>query len=1077
MVKNTFRIISTCLLILTLTELISAQDISSWITSTKIHSSNDMKRVGNIIDKNTETVWTPDVWIEKSYWVVLDLQNEYEVDKIRSWHRRQWDRETGIDQIFVSNNINDWGESIGSLQSIYNQPAGWFETSVTKKTGRYVKLVSSLTKNPNWREIEISGLLSQIVSVKYSLSISSLNGNIVKTPDLVKYDEGANVLLTAIADEGYTFTGWEGDAAGNTNPLQVVMDTNKNISANFIIQTDTEAPSVPQNLSVNVSGLQVNLFWSASTDNIEVIGYKVFRDGNLLGSTSIPSYSDSTPEAGTYVYNVSAYDAMNNESILSSSVTAVVAGEISQDKNWFTPFLVNSSNDALRTGNIIDKNFATAWTPNVWIEQSYWVVLDLGEGAVVDKLRSIHPKRWDSESAITEIYLTNNLSDFGTSVGNLERIQNQTEGWKEVDLPDGTYRYIKLVSEITTSPYWREIEIAGQPGEQPIIIPDDPDDPVDPGTPPVSVDSSDVTPPSTVAEVRDGLTFDQIESTQPTQLSANWDISIDNENQIVRYWFSIGTTSGGTEILTWTSSGLNRQVTRNGLYLSFGTTYYFNVRAENALGLISEITSSNGIKIVDNLSPEAREVHLTVEEGTDISDDITSAARYLESIGGGTIFLPAGEFLFATCVNMNGGISLIGQGENATILNSRTAGFFDINHFGNKGGSLRISGIGFNGWTSDANYTHRGISLANIVDFRIDHCYFEGFGYTINPSGNAQNPKPRGVVDHCTIIRGRGVYTSMYGVTTGPYLFDGTSNIDYLGTREAVFVEDCYIEGCSHATDGFGGGHYVLRNSVIVDCGSVGGHGPGFESTGRGIRCTEVYNNQIIKSASASEGLRWCGYNVRGGGGVLFNNRFENCRYAIQFTLDSGSFTDENGDGLYDYPALDQTHEKWIWNNELITTPVLWFYYGDPAAQLVLEGRDFFFRAPDLETDGFTYTPYPYPHYLVTDGISLSKNTSQQTSKTISEKNELPVEFGLNQNYPNPFNPSTTIEFSIPYEGFYQVNIFNTLGEIVSVLADNKFQPGSHKLLFDASDLPSGIYFYQLTGHGFNQVKKMLLLK
>jgi len=85
---------------------------------------------------------------------------------------------------------------------------------------------------------------------------------------------------------------------------------------------DTEPPSVPQNLTAGaVSPVQVNLAWSASTDNVWVAGYKIYRNGNQIGTSGTTSYSDTTCSANTtYTYSVSAYDGSGNESALSNPV-------------------------------------------------------------------------------------------------------------------------------------------------------------------------------------------------------------------------------------------------------------------------------------------------------------------------------------------------------------------------------------------------------------------------------------------------------------------------------------------------------------------------------------------------------------------------------------------------------------------------------------------------------------------------------------------------------------------------------------------------------------------------------------
>lgn len=92
-----------------------------------------------------------------------------------------------------------------------------------------------------------------------------------------------------------------------------------------------------------------------------------------------------------------------------------------------------------------------------------------------------------------------------------------------------------------------------------------------------------------------------------------------------------------------------------------------------------------------------------------------------------------------------------------------------------------------------------------------------------------------------------------------------------------------------------------------------------------------------------------------------------------------------------------------------------------------------------------------------------------------------PKDFALLQNYPNPFNPSTTIEFSIPEMSNVSIEIYNVIGELVASLINQTFDAGYHKFNFNAGNLPSGAYVYQLKATGQNgtfvDTKKMLLMK
>jgi len=95
----------------------------------------------------------------------------------------------------------------------------------------------------------------------------------------------------------------------------------------------------------------------------------------------------------------------------------------------------------------------------------------------------------------------------------------------------------------------------------------------------------------------------------------------------------------------------------------------------------------------------------------------------------------------------------------------------------------------------------------------------------------------------------------------------------------------------------------------------------------------------------------------------------------------------------------------------------------------------------------------------------------------INSNNEVPDQFLLKQNYPNPFNPSTKIEFSIPASGNVSLKVYDVDGKLVSVILDNFRNKGSYSIDFNASNLSTGIYFYELKSEGFTETKKMMLVK
>lgn len=90
----------------------------------------------------------------------------------------------------------------------------------------------------------------------------------------------------------------------------------------------------------------------------------------------------------------------------------------------------------------------------------------------------------------------------------------------------------------------------------------------------------------------------------------------------------------------------------------------------------------------------------------------------------------------------------------------------------------------------------------------------------------------------------------------------------------------------------------------------------------------------------------------------------------------------------------------------------------------------------------------------------------------------LPSAIDLKQNYPNPFNPETIISFTLDKPAKVNLKIYDMLGKEIKTLVNSVIASGEHRIKFDASDIPAGVYFYELkTDNGFSQTKKMILVK
>jgi len=136
---------------------------------------------------------------------------------------------------------------------------------------------------------------------------------------------------------------------------------------------------------------------------------------------------------------------------------------------------------------------------------------------------------------------------------------------------------------------------------------------------------------------------------------------------------------------------------------------------------------------------------------------------------------------------------------------------------------------------------------------------------------------------------------------------------------------------------------------------------------------------------------------------------------------------------------------------------------------------------------GSMFFPSPYSPYHSLVPIVWESGVGSQTQiygafveiffGAVGEESGQPERPMLHQNYPNPFNPATTIEYTLPHLGHVTLKVYNVLGEIVATLADGDYPAGSFKTTWDASGLPSGVYFYRLSAGAYSATRKAILAK
>jgi len=133
---------------------------------------------------------------------------------------------------------------------------------------------------------------------------------------------------------------------------------------------------------------------------------------------------------------------------------------------------------------------------------------------------------------------------------------------------------------------------------------------------------------------------------------------------------------------------------------------------------------------------------------------------------------------------------------------------------------------------------------------------------------------------------------------------------------------------------------------------------------------------------------------------------------------------------------------------------------------------------PDANADFTLATDSPCVG-AATDGKAIGDSrwdpgTTSVETKPLSAVN---TSYNLEQNYPNPFNPETSISFSLASQNRTILTIHNTMGQVVATVVDKNLTAGFHTVTFNASELPSGVYFYRVVAGEFQATKKMMLLK
>lgn len=327
---------------------------------------------------------------------------------------------------------------------------------------------------------------------------------------------------------------------------------------------------------------------------------------------------------------------------------------------------------------------------------------------------------------------------------------------------------------------------------------------------------------------------------------------------------------------------------------------------------------------------------------------------------------------------------------------------------------VNFRGDGIRGLGDDAVYEYNIIKNAYDVDDNHD----DGFqSWSVGPGGVGT-----GVVKN-VVLRGNTIIN--YEDSNQPY----RGNLQGIGLFDGMFE------------------NWVVENNLII---TDHWHGISFYGA---IDC-KIINNTVVDNNLTPSPDPWIMVNNHKNGtlssGVVVRNNI-----STDYSFTGGYSADHN---------IEITMSQAV-NYFVNPTGGTGNYHLIPSSPSIDAGSPVF--APAIDKDG-TLRP---------QGSGFDIGCYEYSSTTSVTEDYLPESFILYQNFPNPFNPTTALSFVIGHQSFVSLKVFDVLGNEVAVLVNEYLSAGNYEVEFNALQLPSGIYFYQMIAGSFSSTKSMVVIK
>ncbi|HZG56038.1 discoidin domain-containing protein [Paenibacillus sp.] len=368
---------------------------------------------------------------------------------------------------------------------------------------------------------------------------------------------------------------------------------------------DTQAPTAPSGLTATaVSSSAIDLAWTASSDNVGVAGYRVYRNGTLVGTVSGTSYSDTGLTASTtYNYTVRAFDAAGNvsgDSATASATTQSSGGGGTSAKLTIAAVTASSYQSGNEPGDSIDGSLSTRWSAE---GDGQWIQYDLGSSYTIDLVKIAFYNGASRTTAIDILLSTNGTSWTQAFSGSSS---GTTTALETFDFADASARYVRIVGHGNSDNLWNsitEVEIWGYG----------------------SGSGGDTQAPTAPT----GLTATAASS---SAINLAWTASSDNvgvaQYEVYRGSTLVGTTTG----TSYSDTGL-----------AASTTYTYTVRAKDAAGNVSPASGSASATTLSSTPPPTSALKLLYQEGDGGTTGDNDIRPYFTIVNDGTTSIPLSE--------------------------------------------------------------------------------------------------------------------------------------------------------------------------------------------------------------------------------------------------------------------------------------------------------------------------------------------------------------------------------------------------------------------------------------------------